>query len=118
MAILALADIIVVTSDSVSMISEAAATGKPVRLFDLDPGPAGAESGATADFRPSALLYRLMMRAAPQRLTRDLTLFHDRMISGGHCGWLDSTAAPQAGGSTGDMERAIARVRGLLGRRP
>ncbi len=35
---LALADAIVVTSDSVSMVSEACATGKPVYVFDLDGG--------------------------------------------------------------------------------
>ena len=37
---LGLADYIVVTSDSVSMVSEACATGKPVYVFDLDGGSA------------------------------------------------------------------------------
>jgi hypothetical protein len=37
---LALADAFLVTADSVSMISEAAATGKPVHIFDLDGGNA------------------------------------------------------------------------------
>ena len=36
--ILGLCDTIVVTSDSVSMVSEACATGKPVHVFDLDGG--------------------------------------------------------------------------------
>ena len=35
---LALADAVVVTCDSVSMVSEAAATGKPVQVFDVDGG--------------------------------------------------------------------------------
>jgi uncharacterized protein len=39
-AYLALADAFLVTADSVSMISEAAATGKPVHIFDLDGGNA------------------------------------------------------------------------------
>jgi uncharacterized protein len=39
-AFLALADGFLVTADSVSMISEAAATGKPVHIFDLDGGNA------------------------------------------------------------------------------
>ncbi len=38
--ILALADALVVTSDSVNMVSEACATGKPVHVFDLDGGSA------------------------------------------------------------------------------
>jgi mitochondrial fission protein ELM1 len=39
-AYLALADALLVTADSVSMISEAAATGKPVHVVDLDGGNA------------------------------------------------------------------------------
>ena len=39
-AYLALADALLVTADSVSMISEAAATGKPVHILDLDGGNA------------------------------------------------------------------------------
>lgn len=39
-AYLALADAFLVTADSISMISEAAATGKPVHVFDLDGGNA------------------------------------------------------------------------------
>jgi hypothetical protein len=39
-AYLALADAFIVTADSVSMISEAAATGNPVHIVDLDGGNA------------------------------------------------------------------------------
>ncbi len=38
--ILALADALIVTSDSVNMVTEACATGKPVHVFDLDGGSA------------------------------------------------------------------------------
>jgi mitochondrial fission protein ELM1 len=38
--ILALADTLIVTSDSVNMVTEACATGKPVHIFDLDGGSA------------------------------------------------------------------------------
>lgn len=38
--LLALADVIIVTSDSVSMVSEAAFTGKPVHVFELEGGSA------------------------------------------------------------------------------
>lgn len=38
--ILGLADAVVVTGDSVNMVSEACATGKPVHVFDLDGGSA------------------------------------------------------------------------------
>ena len=39
-AYLGLADGFVVTADSVNMVSEAASTGKPVHVFDLDGGSA------------------------------------------------------------------------------
>jgi mitochondrial fission protein ELM1 len=45
-AYLAVADAVLVTSDSVSMISEAAATGKPVYIFDLVPGGRGGDKFA------------------------------------------------------------------------
>jgi mitochondrial fission protein ELM1 len=38
LAYLAFADAVLVTADSISMISEAAATGKPVHVLDLDGG--------------------------------------------------------------------------------
>ncbi len=75
LAFLALAREIVVTSDSVAMLSEACATGKPVHLFDMDQPP--------RDFRPAALLYRLLMRFGPQRLSRDVGLVHQRLIAEG-----------------------------------
>ena len=55
-AYLALADAFLVTADSVSMISEAAATGKPVHIFDLD--------GGNAKF---ARFHQLMRRAGITR---------------------------------------------------
>ena len=39
-AYLAIADALLVTADSVSMVSEAAATGKPVHILELDGGDA------------------------------------------------------------------------------
>ncbi len=58
-AYLALADAVLVTADSVSMISEAAATGKPVHILELDGGSAKfarfhAAMGAAGITRPFA----------------------------------------------------------------
>jgi hypothetical protein len=58
-AMLGLADAIIVTADSVNMVSEAAATGKPVHVVPLDGGSAKftrfhramAEAGITRPFR-------------------------------------------------------------------
>ena len=56
-AYLAIADAVLVSADSVSMVSEAAATGKPVHVFDLEPRFGGRGSAKFAHFHA-------MMRAA------------------------------------------------------
>ncbi|UCC14161.1 MAG: mitochondrial fission ELM1 family protein [Gammaproteobacteria bacterium] len=110
LGILALSDSLIVTSDSVSMLSECCATGKPVFMFDLAAGQTH-----TRDFRISADLYRLLMRIGPRRLTRDLTLFHRKLLESGQATWVtnDPPARTVARG-TDDVESAVARVRDLL----
>jgi uncharacterized protein len=107
--VLSLADAFVVTSDSVAMLSEAAATGRPIHIFDLaGPGPDG------RDHSVKAASYRLMMSLLPRRLSRDIGLFHEAFIAAGHGSWsLDcyggcSTAAAR------EIDATVARVRGLL----
>jgi hypothetical protein len=58
LGLLALSDRLVVTSDSVSMISEALATPRPVDVFDLDAGR-----------RHRAFLERLIERRMVRRFT-------------------------------------------------
>ena len=48
MGMLALADYVIVTNDSVNMMSEAAATGKPVYIMSL-PGHSGTKQARFAD---------------------------------------------------------------------
>lgn len=105
---LAHADRVVVTSDSVAMMSEAAATGSPVLVFNVDE-PTDDEVDVRAGF------YRLMMRYLPQRVTRDLALFHERFIAGGYGRWLgeavgETTVTPPAD----EFSHTVARVRDLL----
>jgi len=116
LGILSFADRIVVTSDSVSMISEAVATGKKVCIFDLDePGVATVSAPkAGQDIRLAAYLYRLLMLYGHKRLTRDLTLFHQRLIESGRSTWLGKTASAVANPGMDDVERAVSRVRKLL----
>lgn len=84
-AILALADALIVTSDSVNMVTEACATGKPVHIFDLD--------GGSAKFNRFHAAFREAGMTRP---------FTGKLES-----W--SYAPPD------DMKRAAAAVRKLLG---
>src|SRR5262249_47728263 len=81
---LALPDQLIVTADSISMLAEACATGKPVRLFDIEsgrqsmrlsPGWLGRDLNST--------LWRLLLRAGPVKWSRDLTIVHRRLVASG-----------------------------------
>jgi len=114
-AILALTDVLVVTGDSVAMLSEAAATGKPVLIFDIP-------THGTCDSSTGARFYRWMMRALPERLTRDVGLFHRQFVAAGYGRMLDDPgdlarqlrAAPDAVADSPDLTRE--RVLALLQR--
>ena len=116
---LALADAFIVTADSVSMLTEACATGKPVYMFDPGVGRLSMRgapdvAGEGNDFRLSALLYRWLMRWGPKRLSRDLTLVHRRLVEDGHAVWLGEPFPDHEPPPLRDMERAVARVRALF----
>ena len=132
-AFLELADEIVVTADSISMIAEACATGKPVHLFDLGNGPTSmraplglrGEIGKPAlrprrwldEFGLRSAIYRALMRHAPARITRDIRLVHRRLVAAGRAAWLGEPGGrPRGHAGLGDLDRAVSRVLALLGR--
>ncbi len=108
-AFLGLASEVVVTSDSMSMLAEAVASGKPTHIFDLARGktsnrPPRPEDGSItkrslperlADFRFQALMYQLGMITLPTRLTRDVRIIHDTQVRAGRATWLGQTRPHQ-----------------------
>jgi uncharacterized protein len=141
-AFLGLADRVVVTADSVSMMTEACATGRPVYLYDTGEGITsmkrnpfldGDEAGFEADGAPGsgtgaavrrpfdrwhlkAWIYRLTMRLGPQRLTRDIRIVQQLLIGSDRAIWLGDGHPTNAPRPLDDMPRAVARVRALFGR--
>ncbi|MGD2074873.1 MAG: mitochondrial fission ELM1 family protein [Gammaproteobacteria bacterium] len=113
---LAHADALVVTADSVSMLSEACATGKPVYMAPLGGYGYPMRPGVKVevDFRLAALTYSWLMRFGPRRLSRDIRLVHRRLLSEGRVTWLGDRFPPVAGAAADDLECAVARVRGLF----
>ena len=125
-AMLALADAIVVTGDSMSMLTEACATGKPVHIFDLGEGKHSMRSGFAA-FEPfrqhrrgvvvrmQALAHRLVKRLTPPRLGRDIGVIHRYFVDAGAAVWLGEPFP--TGCASADLDgvaRAIRRVRTLF----
>jgi len=103
-AFLGLADSIVVTGDSVSMMAEGCATEKPVYLFDLGEGPNAMRPDPEGPKSPTllealfqgqlernhmkAFVYRQTMRFGPQRMTRDIRIVQQNLVDSGHAMWL------------------------------
>lgn len=86
-SILAWADALLVTGDSIAMVSEAIATGRPVRIFD----PGGLRPGRPTERDRSlrATAYGLLATFGPRRLSRDLTRVHAGLIGRGDVQWDD-----------------------------
>lgn len=114
-AYLGIADQLIVTFDSISMLSEACATGKPVFMFDLARDHDGAQVVRDADSTPKSVAYRALMDFGPRRLSRDIDLVHERLLADRRAAWIGTAAAVAPAGGSEDVDRAVARVRKLLG---
>ncbi|MEZ5570338.1 MAG: mitochondrial fission ELM1 family protein [Halioglobus sp.] len=113
LGMLAWADRLIVTGDSIAMLSEACATGKPVKMFDLG----GMREGfhpVDRDFRIGASLYAFLMRWLWTPLSRDITLVHRRLREAGCAFWTDEVLATARVPAQTDLQRAVARVRALF----
>lgn len=132
-AFLGLADRVVVTADSVSMMAEACVTGRPVYLYDTGEGMTSMKENPWLDgdvradevetggskmgfsrWHLKAHVYRLTMRMGPQRLTRDIRIVQQLLIDTKRAVWLGE-GHPEAGAPPlEDMARAVARVKQLF----
>ncbi len=114
-ALLCLADRLVVTGESMSMLAEATATGKPVHIFDM--GDGGARWWLRGrNFRAGPLSHRLAMRLAPRRLRRDVGRIQSDLVRGGLANWLgEEEARPAPRRAAGaDLRESARRVRQLF----
>jgi hypothetical protein len=113
LAYLALADQFVVTGESMSMLTEAAYTAKPLYIFD--PGDAGQWWRYPHNYRFKPLSHHFAMRFAPRRMHRDVGNIQRQLVRDGRAVWLGKTFTDiQRGALPDDVERAVARVRALF----
>ena len=109
-AFLGLADRVIVTADSVSMMAEACVSERPVYLYDtgegmtsmkenpwldgVGPSTHGADVGAGdskigfSRWHLKAHIYRMTMRMGPERLTRDIRIVQQLLIDSKRAIWL------------------------------
>ena len=114
LGVLAWADRLIVTADSIAMLSEACATGKPVKMFDLG-GMRDVNDDRGRDFRLGGTLYAFMLRWLWKPLSRDITLVHRRLRETGCAAWMDEVPVTARVPASTDLERAVEAVRRLLG---
>ena len=127
---LSVADAFVVTCESMSMLTEACSTRKPVYMFDLDTGPelnwpllasligpvpATSWSRRLRRLRFQPLVYRTAMVTGPMRLTRDVRIIQRQLIAEGRAVWLGQEFPPgPPPPPLDDVARAAARVKALF----
>jgi mitochondrial fission protein ELM1 len=114
LAYLALADQFVVTGESMSMLTEACYTGKPLYIFD--PGEERAWWHYRHNYRFKPLSHQAAMRFAPRRMRRDVGNIQRQLIASGRAVWLGQAypGGTRASCLPDDLERATARVRALF----
>ena len=93
--LLALADAFVVTGESMSMLGEASAMGRPLFIFDLGDGEGRwwAQSHAWG-YKP--LSHRAAMRWGPVRMRRDIGQIQEALVVGGRATWLSDSTLQEA----------------------
>jgi mitochondrial fission protein ELM1 len=122
---LALADSFIVTSESISMLTEACFTRRPVHIFDMSDAPRLTPPLSMLDrrylrwlwprFRFKALIHTLAMRLGPRRMMRDVGLMHELLIQSGRAVWLGQHFSSRPlSPPLEDVEQAVARVRALF----
>ena len=126
-AFLGLTARIIVTADSISMLSEASASGKPVSLFDIEDGCFSMRAEERMGVPPASpkiawrggnfetTAFRFLMRHAPTRWSRDLRIVHRQAVDAGLASWLGEQPKPRATEPEDDLARAAARIRRLFG---
>ncbi len=128
---LALADGVIVTGDSMSMLAEACSTGRPVHIFEFGGGPAAMHGPRPRDphvrqwwrwsqLKDQGILglpYAFAIGLPAWRLnrSRDIRLVQDRFVASGRARWLgDEAAGPLYPAPADDLQRAVACIVRLM----
>lgn len=130
LAFLAVADALVVTGESVSMLTEACITGKPVYIYDFG---MGSDSMQYGDGNPGkgiwealfahkgrdrwrVFIHKLAMRHSSKRMQRNISAIHTYLVSSGRAVWLGQSFPENKNRHLIDsVEETVARIRKQFG---
>jgi mitochondrial fission protein ELM1 len=113
---LALAQQLVVTGESMSMLAEATATGKPLHIFDMGDGVAPWWR-CLHNYRYKPLSHHFGMRFGPTRMRRDIGKIQKALVDSGQAVWLGQPCGERPASLSApdeELELSAARVRTLL----
>jgi uncharacterized protein len=114
--LLACGDEFVVTADSMSMLAEACATGRPVYLYDYSDEIRGWRARSAYRWRP--FVHRLAMSIGPLRMRRDVRRIHAALLNAGRIRRLDdgdeAHIEPVPSKRRDDLTTTVERVQALL----
>jgi len=112
--LLALADVFVVTGESMSMLAEASSTNKPLLIFDMGDGDA-IWWRLRHNYRYKPLSHRFAMYFGPRRMRRDVARIQQSLIDSQRANWLgENIPAPPPVATNTELANTAARVRQLL----
>lgn len=117
LAYLGLADSFVVTGESMSMLTEAAATGKPIHIYDFS-DRALPWWCYWSNYRFNALIHRLAMKIGPTRMRRDIGKIQYALVATGRACMLSEselTHTVEDVALVDDLAKAVERVQALFG---
>ncbi len=116
LAYLGLADSFVVTAESMSMLTEAAATGKPLHIYNFS-NRALPWWCYWSNYRFNALVHRLAMKIGPKRMRRDVGKIQYALVATGRARMLNESALGNTVKDVArvdDLARAAERVQALF----
>ena len=104
LGLLGVADAFVVTGESMSMLGEATAMGRPLFIFDLSDGEGRWWAHPHAwGYKP--LSHRAAMRWGPERMRRDIGRIQEALVAEGRAIWL----------SDGNLQQAVEQIATSVG---
>lgn len=128
---LGLADGLIVTGESISMLTEACVTRRPVYIFDPGNHPVPLHCSGVGDqpsmtdtrqwwqrfdnYRWKPLTHRLAQKLGPRRMRRDVAIMQRHLVDSGRAVWLGQTFPQgQEPPALNDLERAVSVVKALF----
>ena len=130
LAFIAVADAFIVTGESVSMLTEACVTGKPIYIYDFG---RGSDSMQYGDGNPGGgiweaffvhrgkdrwriLIHKLAMRFSSKRMQRNISAIHAYLVSSGRAVWLGQSFPDNKNRQFIDsIEKTVARIKSQFG---